>query len=371
MTSILDDLDRMRSLDPDNMYNRIFDLPEQMEKALKLVGGWNVPAAEFPDVGNIVVVGMGGSAIAGDMIRSLLAPELLIPFQVCRNYLLPEYVDDETLVLASSYSGNTEETLSAVDDAMQRKAMVAAVTTGGLLEEVCQLNEIPMLKIPGGLQPRAAIGYSFVPLFVFLEKIGLITNTEERIKRAIAHLNSTRGRFIEDASSGTNPAKQLAQLVQGKIPIIYTGPTLSDSVGIRWKGQICENAKTLSFVNQFPEFNHNELVGWSRILEQYNDNFIVINLRDAEDHPKVSARMDIVKELIEELDVTVIDIYASGETEIERMFNLLQMGDFLSYYLAILNEVDPTPVAAIESLKSKLATFGHDQVSVPQDEDEE
>jgi glucose/mannose-6-phosphate isomerase len=358
---IIDDLDKMRAMDPENMYNRIFDLPEQMQKALKLVGGWNVPVAEFPDVRNIVGVGMGGSAIAGDMVRSLLAPELLIPFQVCRNYALPEYVDDETLVFASSYSGNTEETLAAVDDALERKAMIAAVTTGGLLEEVCQLNSIPMLKIPGGMQPRAAIGFSFVPFFVFLEKIGLIKEAGERIKLAIAHLESTRQRMIEDAPSMQNPAKQLATLVHGKIPIIYAGPTLSDSVGVRWKGQICENAKTLSFANHYPEFNHNELVGWSQIPDEYKDLFIVINLRHTEDHPKVSARMDVVKSLLEDQDVQVIDIYASGETDIERMFNLLQMGDFLSYYLAILKEVDPTPVEAIESLKTELAKISHEQ----------
>jgi glucose/mannose-6-phosphate isomerase len=353
--SILDDLDAMRALDPDNMYNRIFDLPEQMTQALKLASGWNIPANDFRDVQNIVVIGMGGSAIAGDLVRSYLAKEFVVPIQVCRNYVLPEYVDDATLVIASSYSGNTEETLSAVDDALQRKAMLVVLTTGGLLEEVAQLNEIPMLKLPTGLQPRAAIGYSFVPILVFLEKIGLLKDAAGRIKKTIKHMETVRERMIEDSSSSVNPAKQMALLIHGKIPVIYTGPTLTDAVGVRWKGQFCENAKTLTFVNQYAEMNHNELVGWSKQIQEHAEHLIVIQLRDAEDHPKISARMDIVKQIIEDQDIMVIDLYATGETELERMFNLIQMGDFISYYLAILNDVNPTPVEAIENLKTELA----------------
>jgi len=336
------------------MYNCIFDLPEQMTQALKLAGGWNVPKEEYPDVRNVVVVGMGGSAFAGDLARSFLASEMLIPFQVCRHYSLPEYVDDETLVIALSYSGNTEETLAAVDDALQRKSMIVVLTTNGLLEEVAGLNEIPMFKLPSGLQPRAAIGYSFVPLMVFLEKIGLIKDGIERINKAIAHLDTTRARMVEDHGVNKNPAKQMAQLIHGRIPIIYCGPTLTDSVGARWKCQICENAKQMAFTSQYPEFNHNELEGWSKQIEEHKDHFVVINLRDSGDHPRISSRMDVVKGLIEELDVQVIDIYATGETELERMFNLIQMGDFVSYYLAILSKVDPTPVEAIEKLKKEL-----------------
>ncbi|MCP4685961.1 MAG: bifunctional phosphoglucose/phosphomannose isomerase [bacterium] len=353
--SVLNDVEAVRALDPENMYNRIFDLPEQMTQAMKLATGWNVPASDFPDVKNIVVIGMGGSAIGGDIARSFLSEELLIPFQICRNYVLPEYVDDETLVIASSYSGNTEETLSAIEDAMERSAMIAALSTGGLLEEIAQINEIPMLKLPEGLQPRAAIGYSFVPLMMFLEKIGLVKDVSDRINKAIAHLKACRERMIEDRDVNQNPAKQLASLIYGKMPIIYGGPTLSDVMAARWKGQICENAKLLSFCNLYPEFNHNELVGWSHFPPPLKDHFIVINLRDSEDHPKVSLRMDVVKETIEKQDVQVIDIYASGETRLERMFSLLQMGDFVSYYLAILHEVNPTPVDIIENLKKEIA----------------
>lgn len=352
--SLLNDLDAVRALDPDNMYNRIFDLPEQMAKGLKLANGWNVPVAEYPDIRNIVVVGMGGSAIGGDLARTIFAAEMLQPYQVCRNYELPEYVDDETLVIASSYSGNTEETLAAVDDALERKAMMVAITTGGMLEEVARINQIPVLVLPSGLQPRAAIGFSFVPLAIFLEKVGVVKESTERIRTTIGRLEDTRNRMIEDNPDGMNPAKQLAQLMIGKIPIVYAGPTLTDVAGLRWKSQICENSKNMAFFNTYPEFNHNELVGWSRVAPNHSENLIVISLRSEDDHPKISARMDIVKQLIEEQDVQVIDIWASGESKMERVFNLIQMGDFVSYYLAILNEVDPTPVETIEKLKKEL-----------------
>lgn len=354
----LDDVDGIRSLDPSNMYNAIFDLPEQMAKALKMAGGWNVQVGLFPDVRNVVVAGMGGSAMGGDIARSFLASELLIPMEVCRNYVLPEYVDDESLVIVSSYSGNTEETLAMVDDALERSAMIVVLTTGGMLEDVARLNEIPMLKLPDGLQPRAALGLSFVPLIVFLEKIGLVKNVIERIKATIKHLETSRTRMVEDSSSGTNPAKQLSGLISNRIPIIYGGPSLTDVVATRWKCQICENSKMMAFANVYPEFNHNEIVGWGGMTEEQREQYIVVNLRSADDHPKVAARMDVVKAQIEALDVMVIDLYATGESVLERIFNLIQMGDFVSYYLAILAETDPTPVDAIENLKRDLANYG-------------
>lgn len=352
---ILDDVEKIRSSDPENMYNRIFDFPEHMGKALKLAEVWKVQAEDFADIRNIVVIGMGGSAIAGDLVRSYLAPKLLIPFQVCRDYNLPEYVDDETLVIASSYSGNTEETLSALDDALQRKALIAAITTGGMMEDVAKINDIPMITLPTGLQPRAALGYSFVPTLMFFDKIGMISGAADEITHVVSKLEKLREKYIEDNPTLSNPAKRIAGMIHGKIPIIYSGPVITDTVAVRWKGQISENGKNLAFANQFPEMNHNELVGWSKTIEEYKDKLTVIFLRDVDDHPKVRRRMNIVKDVIEKLEVQVVDLHSMGETRLERMFSLIQMGDFISYYLAVLNEVDPTPVDVIESLKQQLA----------------
>lgn len=356
--TLLDDVEKIRATDPDNMYNRIFDFPEQMAEALKIGQRWEVNGNDFAGIKNIVVIGMGGSAIAGDLVRSLLASKLLVPFQICRHYVLPEFVDDETLVIASSYSGNTEETLAALDDALTRKAMVAALSTGGLLKDVAELNEIPLAQLPTGLQPRAALGYSLVPLLVFFEKIGLIKNITKEIKLVIEKLSAYREKYIEDNPTLHNPAKNIAEKIYGRIPIIYSGPTLTDAVALRWKGQICENAKNLAFANHFPEFNHNELVGWSDTVKKYKEYLAVIMLRDADDHPQIRRRMNIVKEIIEKQEVPVIEAHSRGESTLERMLSLVQLGDFVSYYLAVLNEVDPTPVEVIESLKKALKQSG-------------
>ncbi|MCK4573675.1 MAG: SIS domain-containing protein, partial [candidate division Zixibacteria bacterium] len=234
--SVLNDVAKIRAVDPDNMYNRIFDLPEQITDALRIARAWKIDKADFSDIKNIVVIGMGGSAIGGDLVRSFLASKMLVPFQVCRHYQMPEYVDDETLVIASSYSGNTEETLSALNDALERKAMIAAISTGGLLKEVAELNEIPLATIPSGLQPRAALGYSFVPLLVFLEKIGLTENVTAEIETMVEELSGHREQYIEDNPVEQNPAKALADTIHGRIVIIYSGPTITDAVGLRWKG---------------------------------------------------------------------------------------------------------------------------------------
>jgi glucose/mannose-6-phosphate isomerase len=353
--SILDDVEKIRGIDPGNMYNRIFDLPEQMAEALQIGQKWQFNAGDFADVKNIVVIGMGGSAIGGELVRSYLSSRLLTPIQICRHYQLPEYVDDETLVIASSYSGNTEETLAAVNDALNRKSMIAAISTGGLLNDVAKLNDIPLAQLPPGLQPRAALGYSMVPILVFLERINLISGVTDDISAVVSRLQEFRENYIEDLPTKVNLAKQLAEKLHGKIPIIYTGPTLTDAVGLRWKGQICENSKTLAFVNQFAEFNHNELVGWSDPVKAHAEHLVVVMLRDVDDHPQIRKRMNFVQEIIEKRQVPVIEVHSKGEHPLQRMFYLIQLGDFTSYYLATLNEVDPTPVEVIEHLKKMLA----------------
>jgi glucose/mannose-6-phosphate isomerase len=354
-SSVLESVEKIRSFDPGNMYNHIFDFPEQMARAQNIGISWNIDPKLFFDIRNVVLIGMGGSAIGGDLVRSLLSSKLQVPFYVCRHYKLPDFVDDESLVIASSYSGNTEETLSGLDDALDRKSMLAAITTGGMVADVCKLNGIPVATLPGGMQPRAALGYSFVPLLLLLEKVKLVSGMSAIISATIEKLRIYRQDYIEDAPVKNNPAKKLAEQLKGKVVVIYSGPTLTDAVAVRWKGQICENAKTLAFANQFAEFNHNELVGWSDLTHQFADKLAVVILRDKDDHPQIKKRMDIVKPLIEDTGTEVIEVESKGAGEMERMFSLIQFGDFVSYYLAILNKQDPTPVITIEMLKAALA----------------
>ncbi len=353
--NILDDIEQIRAHDPENMYNRVFDFPEQLTEAMKIGKAWKFDPNAFSGIKNIVTVGMGGSGIGGALMRSYMRTKLLVPVEICRTYTLPEYVDDETLVIVSSYSGNTEETLAAADDAIGRKAMIAAIGTGGFLEELSRLNDIPLAKVPTGLQPRAALGYLFVLTMIFLEHIGQNKGYSKEMEKVILGLQKHREKYIEDNSTTINPAKNLAQKLAKKMVVIYSGPTLTDAVADRWKSQFCENAKTLAWANQFPEFNHNELVGWSESVEEHKDHLAVVILRDLGDHPQVRQRMNIVGEVIKSRGVDVTDVHTRGETPLERMLSLVQFGDFVSYYLAILNDVDPTPVKVIETLKRALA----------------
>jgi len=352
--SNLDSMEQIKTLDPGKMYQAIADFPDHIRDAVKIAGAVSLAPNRFENIRNIIVCGMGGSAIGGDLARSLLQDRLPVPMYICRNYRLPAYVDARSLVIASSYSGSTEETLAAVKEALVRGCRMLALSTGGRLGEVCRENSIPMAVLPTGLQPRAALAYSFVPLLSFLHTLELSPYAPEHFTALANFLEKRMADLVVESPSDNNPAKQLAMQLYGRIPVIYSGPDVTDAVATRIKGQICENAKMLAFANQFPEFNHNELVGW-KVINPFRDYLRVVMIRDSEDNPRVSARMEAVRELIEKENVNVIDIHSEGSNRLERIISLIQFGDFASFYLAILNKVDPTPVAVIEALKERLA----------------
>ncbi len=353
--STLDDIQQMKTLDPQDMYGAIHDFPEQMESARAIGEKWQVDKDEFVDVRNIVLAGMGGSAIGGDLLASYLQNKLQIPFHVCRSYELPEYVDDESLVVISSYSGNTEETLAMFNDALERSAMVACVTTGGKVAEIAEKEGILCAKIPGGLQPRAALAFSFIPLLGLFEALGFVRNVAAELSETILHLKDARKQFARESETGANPAKELAAACGGKVPLVYAGAGLLNPVAVRWRGQFSENGKSLAFSNIFPEMNHNELVGWAHSAETQKDNYAVIMLVDEDDNPRIKLRMDLFSKLLTDNSVTVKSVASSGANRLARLFSLVQLGDFASYYLSVINNVDPTPVEAIENLKLELA----------------
>jgi len=349
----LEATDKIKEIDPSEMYDKIYHFPEQLEQA-KTIGLTVKPGKKYySNLENVVVAGMGGSAIGGDLVRSYLAGSIEFPFQICRHYRLPEFVDENSLVVISSYSGNTEETLSALDDAMKRGAKIACITSGGKVAEIAKAKDFLSVELPKGYPPRAALGFSFVPLLFLLSKLGFTGDVEKDITELIGGLKSYRDQYAWDIETEKNPAKSLALRLHKKIPIIYAGPELTDAVGTRWKGQICENAKCLAFNNQFAEFNHNELVGWN-VIDAYRDKLIVIYLRDNGDHERIQKRMEIVRTIIEKQNVEVVDVYSHGDFPLGRMFSLIQLGDFTSLYLAILNNTDPTPVKVIDFLKGEL-----------------
>jgi glucose/mannose-6-phosphate isomerase len=351
----LDEIEKIKNLDPGGMYQRIYQFPFQFEEGLKLTKQTQLPPSlEMNEIKNIVVAGLGGSAIGGDLVRSYLAEKLNIPFFICRNYTLPNFVDSSSLVFVSSYSGNTEETLSAFKDAMGRKVEMICLSSNGKVEQIASEKGIPCVHLPKGFQPRAALGYSFVPILAMLERLGFVPGEVNNIENTRKFLEENRNRFRVEQPLEKNDAKKLAAKFHGKLPIIYASNDHFDAVSTRWKGQFCENAKMLAFNNVFPEFNHNELVGWKN-LSHYGDDLIVVILKDREDHPRIRRRMEIVSSIIQKKDVEVIQIESNGEDLLSRMFSLIQLGDFISFYLAILNQEDPSPVKVIDYLKDELA----------------
>ncbi len=350
---MLNSIEDMKKIDPDGMYNKIYSFPEQLIVAAEIGSKIQIDTDKFSNIKNIVVAGMGGSAIGGDTVRTYLAGKLEVPLVVCRHYTLPGFVNEDTLVVISSYSGNTEETLAALNEAQAKKAKIVCFSTGGKVGQIAKANNLPLIQLPVGYPPRTALGYSFVPLLFLMAKLGFINDVSEEISTLITGLKNYRELYAAEVESDNNRAKAIAEKIYGKIPIIYSGPELTDTVGTRWKGQICENAKCLAYNNQFAEFNHNELVGWN-IIKSYKDKLIVIFLRSSDDHIQISERMSIVKNIISKQNVEVVEVSAQGENSLLRIFSLIQIGDFISYYLAIINKIDPTPVKVIDFLKSEL-----------------
>jgi glucose/mannose-6-phosphate isomerase len=348
-------LDDIKRLDPTGMYGWIKGFPQQVEKAVE-IGKRSPISLNAKGVRNIVVTGLGGSAIGGDLVRSYLADELKVPFVVSRHYSLPRFVGKDTLVIVSSYSGNTEETISSHRDAARRKARVLCISTGGETERLATRFKHALIRIPPGLSPRAALGYSFFPMLLACVRLGFVKNKPREINETVSLLKAKASLFAS-VDSPDNAPLQLAKRLHGKLPVIYSPQEHLDAVNLRWRGQIAENAKQLAFGNVLPEMNHNELVGW-KVLPDKLRGMEVVFLRDKSTHPRVSVRVDITKHLVSHYAAGVTEVWGEGRSLLARMLSLVHFGDWLSFYLAILNGVDPTPVAAIDHLKSELAKFG-------------
>jgi glucose/mannose-6-phosphate isomerase len=345
----LDDITRR---DPKGMSIWIADFYKQVEEAVR-IGKDSKIKLNVKGIQNIVLTGLGGSAIGGDLLRSYLAEELEVPFMVNRHYVLPEFVGKNTLVIVSSYSGNTEETISAHKDATKRKAKVLCISTGGETARLARKFKQPWIQIPPGLSPRAALGYSFFPLLVALSKLGLIKLKEKDIKETIQMLK-TKAVLYSNPESAENAPLKLAEQLKGKLPIVYSPMEHLDTVNVRWRGQIAENAKQLSSGHMLPEMNHNELVGW-KVLTDIMKQMHVIFLKDSGTHKRVAIREDITMQIIAQYAGMVTEISSEGKSLLTRLFSLIYFGDWVTLYLAILNNEDPEPVAVIDFLKGELA----------------
>lgn len=345
---ILDDANQIRQRDTKNALGMAGEEPKQLTQALELA---NIPT-EFPTFDHVVVAGMGGSALAGDMLRDWL--DLPVPFQVVKDYVLPKYVGSTTLVIACSFSGNTEETVAAYEDARAKGAHVAIAAGKGKLLETAKTEKLPYVVMPyDGVTPRMFLPTNvraFIQLFVAYNIVDHSVLLE--LESAAANLADVSKVWGIGVPFKENPAKQLAWHCAGKTPVFYAGPRFR-SAAYKWKIAINESAKNTAWCDEYSEFNHNEFMGWaSHPIEK---PFAVFDIRSSFDDPRIARRFEISNRLLSGLRPKETEIALEGETMLEQFLWSNIFADYVSAYLGILNGVDPAPVPLIEKLKSELA----------------
>lgn len=335
----------------EKMQKYLQSLPEQFNEMLKLK--ITLPGRYKKDYRNILISGLGGSAIGGDILRSYALAQCAIPLIVNRDYVLPAFVDNQTLVMAVSYSGNTEETISAYQQAQKSGADIIVISSGGKLSALAKEDGFMVVEVPGGMSPRAASGYLFCPMALILEQMGILTGVSRDILQTAQVLTDLRAE-INPAIDNDNPARQLAREMKDRIPVIWGSSGHSEIAALRWKAQINENAKSPAYYNVFPELNHNELVGFEAPKELLTHLLIII-LRNPTDHEQVKKRMQISQDIIREQVAGVIEVEARGQSWLARLYSLIYMGDYASFYLALEYGINPTPVNVIDYLKAALS----------------
>jgi glucose/mannose-6-phosphate isomerase len=347
----LDDLDRFRELDPQNMLAHIDGLPGQLESAWALGKSQELPLWE--GIRQVVVCGMGGSAIGADLIAACLAPLATVPILVWRNYDLPAHArGKETLVVASSHSGNTEEVLSAFEEAVQRGARILAISTGGELLHRADRVGAPMWRFEHRGQPRAAVGFSAGLLLAALTRLALAPDHAEAIAAAAAEMRAQAKELRADVPVVQNPAKRMAGQWMGRWPTVIGAEFLAP-VARRWRTQIAEIAKTVAQFEELPEADHNMVAGVVNPEELFGQTMVVF-LRGAALHPRNQLRLEATREIMMVEGFNTDSVVARGEGRLAQQWTALHFGDYSAYYLAMAYGIDPTPVLAIEGLKERL-----------------
>jgi glucose/mannose-6-phosphate isomerase len=336
------------AVDPSGQLDDILALPEHLRDGLWRVDSAGLEPWDSPD--GLVVAGMGGSAIGGALARAALGDHASRPILAARTYGLPPWATPDTTVLCASYSGNTEETLACYEAAKALGARRVVVTTGGQLAESARADGVPVIPLPGGFQPRAAVGYMMVAALEVAALCGAGPRMASEIDVAASHLESLATEWGPDGETDSL-AKTIARGLEGSIPLV-TGAALTAPVAYRWKTQINENAKLPSFANELPELDHNEICGWEG--SPGIGRFSAVFLDDSDHHPRVKARIDLTADLINEQAAASYRVESRGETAIERVVSLVLLGDLVSLYLAVLRGVDPGPVEVLDKLKQAL-----------------
>ena len=342
---VLDDPTGLRKVDASDMLGVLSSMPQQVRQAYALPRP-RLRAARPP---RIAVLGMGGSAIGGDLLGACMlekgGPQVLVN----RDYALPPFVGGQDLVFAVSYSGNTEETLAGYEEARRRGCPIITLSSGGRLRELGEPGR--HIQLPGGLQPRAAVAWMLVPMLGVLEDIG-VAPARSDVEEAAAVLSGMMGELGPASPQAQNVSKQIAGELLGAFPMIFSGPLLRP-VTRRWRTQLNENAKALARDDELPEMDHNDLVAWSE--DAMAPKCAVVMLRDEADHPRVAKRMELTRRLGLDRARSVREVRSRGKGTLARLMSSMAVGDFASVYLAVLRGIDPTPVRVIERLKKELA----------------
>jgi glucose/mannose-6-phosphate isomerase len=349
-TSVIETVERIRAADPANMLDRIKELGKQFQDAWKIAKAASLPPA-YADVRNITLTGMGGSAIGGDLAAAILSDELKIPMSIHRDYGIPAYVGRDSLVIASSYSGNTEESLSAYGEAQKRGAKILVLTTGGKLAELGRSAGQPVVTFSYKAQPRAALGYSLGLVLGCLVRIGFVRDLGSEVDAALADLAKIEERVHEGAR--TNDAKRMAIELYGRIIFAY-GAGVMGVMARRVKGQWNENAKNWSAFDVMSELNHNAVVGFPH-PPIAKDALTVLLLRSDRDNPRHKIRFDVTGELLDRSGVKHKTLKFSGANMLSEVLQMTMFTDYVSFYIALLNGADPSEVKSIDYLKDRLA----------------
>ena len=352
----LDDGATAARLDPRGMLATVAGLPAQVRAAHALGHAVDLPDA-LRGADAIVVLGVGGSAIAGDLLQGLLADRLAVPFLVVRGEDVPAFVGPRTLVVASSYSGNTQETLAAVTEARRRGARLLAVTTGGTLGAIATTGSIPVVTLPTGFLPRAALAFSLVPLLTVLARLGYTAPVDQEVEQAAHVLEAGTARLGPSTPAASNQAKQVARALHGRLALVYGSGALGGAAAYRWKGQLNENAKHVAHHAVFPELGHNEVESW-RFPHELEGSAHLVVLHDTAEVAATRRRVEVVTGLMRPWISGVTAVTAAGTAPLARCLSLVQVGDFASCYLALLNGADPSAMPNIERLKAGLSSPG-------------
>jgi len=350
---------RVAELDAADMLGAIAGLPGQLRDGYamaheRLAGAFfgAYPAVPPAEPRGVVVCGMGGSAIGADLVLACL-PDLRVPAEVVRGYRLPAWVGPDSLVVVISYSGGTEESLACAAQARARGCAPVCVASGGRLAAYAEAEGLPLVLVPGGGQPRASVGYLSMPLLATLEAAGLCADHGAAVAGAAAQLEAENEALGPLTGESENLAKALARRVEGRVVAVYGAESIVP-VARRWKGQINENAKAPAFFNELPELDHNEIMGWTSLPQATASTFALF-LGEEGDDLRLERRADLTAREYERLGVAAERVVSRGSSRLARLFSLVQLGDHVSYYLALLYGIDPSPVDAIERFKLRLA----------------